>query len=266
MKKTAALILCLLLMLTGMAETAGDLIPERSLWGCSRDEVEGELPSGFETCQVGAKKAFRVPGIDVDGYTMDAYYVFGQYAWEADGSTYRGLSKVAYVLSGAENQNFDQVKQNCTKLIGSMEGAIGTADTTEEAVTIWNKEGCKIEIGWGDFKSYTGYSLTTAGIIITGNNLATPIATPEPTVPPTPLPTPSPTPTPTPKPVSQTTSYSQSSGEASNSYVLNTSTKVFHIPGCAAISLMNSENREDYYGTRSSLISKGYSSCGRCHS
>ena len=47
-------------------------------------------------------------------------------------------------------------------------------------------------------------------------------------------------------------------------YVLNTSRKRFHLPGCASILDIKPENRQDYTGTRSVLISLGYQPCGAC--
>lgn len=47
-------------------------------------------------------------------------------------------------------------------------------------------------------------------------------------------------------------------------YILNTNTKKFHIPSCKSVGDMKEENKEEYYGTRSSLVEDGYSPCGNC--
>ncbi len=47
-------------------------------------------------------------------------------------------------------------------------------------------------------------------------------------------------------------------------YVLNTSSKKFHLPGCSGVENMNPDNRQDYTGSREELISQGYSPCGTC--
>lgn len=52
---------------------------------------------------------------------------------------------------------------------------------------------------------------------------------------------------------------------AENTYVLNTSTKVFHLPGCSAVSQMSSEHKMSVTDTRDELIAQGYTSCGKCH-
>ena len=53
-------------------------------------------------------------------------------------------------------------------------------------------------------------------------------------------------------------------GEQEQDYVLNTSSKKFHRPDCSGVDSMSPENRQDYTGTRQSLIDQGYSPCGTC--
>ena len=48
-------------------------------------------------------------------------------------------------------------------------------------------------------------------------------------------------------------------------YVLNTSSKKFHLPACSGASSMKKENREEYSGSRESLIEQGYKPCGTCN-
>lgn len=55
-----------------------------------------------------------------------------------------------------------------------------------------------------------------------------------------------------------------SSTSQEESYVLNTSSKKFHRPDCSGVGSMSAENRQDYTGTRQSLIDQGYSPCGTC--
>ena len=47
-------------------------------------------------------------------------------------------------------------------------------------------------------------------------------------------------------------------------YILNTSSHKFHLPTCSGVSSMSGQNRQDYTGTRSSLIDAGYDPCGTC--
>lgn len=48
------------------------------------------------------------------------------------------------------------------------------------------------------------------------------------------------------------------------SYILNTSSKKFHLPTCSGASSMKKENREEYSGSREDLIAQGYEPCGTC--
>ena len=47
-------------------------------------------------------------------------------------------------------------------------------------------------------------------------------------------------------------------------YVLNTSSKKFHLPDCSGVASMSPDNRQDYVGDRQALIDQGYSPCGTC--
>lgn len=51
---------------------------------------------------------------------------------------------------------------------------------------------------------------------------------------------------------------------AESTYVLNTSSKKFHLPTCSGVSGMSPANRQDYTGSREDLIAAGYSPCGQC--
>lgn len=57
---------------------------------------------------------------------------------------------------------------------------------------------------------------------------------------------------------------SVSSIEKESKYILNTNSKKFHYETCSGIEKISKNNRENFYGTREELISKGYSSCGIC--
>lgn len=48
------------------------------------------------------------------------------------------------------------------------------------------------------------------------------------------------------------------------SYVLNTSSRRFHLPGCSSVGEIKETNRENFFGTRDELLAKGYKPCGRC--
>ena len=54
------------------------------------------------------------------------------------------------------------------------------------------------------------------------------------------------------------------SEEEQQQYVLNTSSKKFHLPDCSGVESMSQANRQDYAGTRQELIDQGYAPCGIC--
>lgn len=53
--------------------------------------------------------------------------------------------------------------------------------------------------------------------------------------------------------------------DRSREYVLNTNTKVFHLPECSYVESISDENKEVYTGTRDSVTDMGYESCGHCN-
>ena len=75
---------------------------------------------------------------------------------------------------------------------------------------------------------------------------------------PTPTPKPSVTPKPTPKPSPSSTAQAQS-------YVLNTSTHVFHYASCRHVSSIKDANRKNFTGSRDTLINDGFKPYGSCH-
>ena len=52
--------------------------------------------------------------------------------------------------------------------------------------------------------------------------------------------------------------------EIEQHYVLNTNTHKFHYTSCSDAAKINPENRQDYTGTRQSVINKGFEPCGKC--
>lgn len=55
------------------------------------------------------------------------------------------------------------------------------------------------------------------------------------------------------------------SEEVSSHYVLNTSSKKFHLPECSGVRDIKESNRQDYQGNRDQLLEQGYTPCGLCH-
>lgn len=54
-----------------------------------------------------------------------------------------------------------------------------------------------------------------------------------------------------------------SAGET-QTYILNTGSRKFHLPSCEGAREMKPENRQEYTGTRELLIVQGYKPCGSC--
>lgn len=76
---------------------------------------------------------------------------------------------------------------------------------------------------------------------------------------------------PAPAPATDSTDASAStSGPASpvpagTTYILNTNTGKFHLPGCSSVKQMSEKNKQTFTGTRDEAIAQGYSPCGRCN-
>ncbi len=60
-------------------------------------------------------------------------------------------------------------------------------------------------------------------------------------------------------------STTSSSTSAERTYILNTSTHKFHLPGCRGVSQMSEKNKSEVTATRDELIERGYSPCGLCN-
>ena len=58
---------------------------------------------------------------------------------------------------------------------------------------------------------------------------------------------------------------STSISEEEITYILNTNTHKFHLPGCSGAADIKEKNRQEYTGMRDDLIGQGYEPCGRCH-
>lgn len=51
---------------------------------------------------------------------------------------------------------------------------------------------------------------------------------------------------------------------AETAYVLNTSSKKFHLPSCSGAASIGEANRQDFSGSREELMNRGYDPCGTC--
>lgn len=103
--------------------------------------------------------------------------------------------------------------------------------------------------------------------------LLTPTPSPEtavtPEATPSPMPSLSPTPSiaaasPTLSPTPTPASTASPAPEITGTWVLNTSTKRFHDPGCKSVPTIKEKNRGEFTGPREDLIEQGYKPCGNC--
>ena len=56
----------------------------------------------------------------------------------------------------------------------------------------------------------------------------------------------------------------EDSAQEQTTYILNTSSRKFHLPDCSSVSSMKEENKSTYTGSREDLIEQGYEPCGQC--
>ena len=64
--------------------------------------------------------------------------------------------------------------------------------------------------------------------------------------------------------VATTARTTKTTAEQETTYILNRSSKKFHLPSCANAQTIKEENRRTYTGTESALKQLGYSPCGNC--
>jgi DNA-entry nuclease len=53
--------------------------------------------------------------------------------------------------------------------------------------------------------------------------------------------------------------------EETGTYILNISSKKFHLPDCSGVEEMKEKNKKEYTGSREELLEEGYSPCGACN-
>lgn len=62
----------------------------------------------------------------------------------------------------------------------------------------------------------------------------------------------------------QTSGQPETEGNTGTTYILNTNSHKFHLPGCSAAERISDKNREEYTGSREELIDEGYEPCKLC--
>ena len=57
----------------------------------------------------------------------------------------------------------------------------------------------------------------------------------------------------------------ESSQATEGDYILNTSSRKFHLPDCPSVDKIKEQNKEEYHGSREDLMEQGYEPCQSCH-
>ncbi len=144
------------------APSTGDgLIPATDLWGCREKEVLDKVGEDMVRCKVADARARRLSGVEVEGYTMDVYYVF------AEKNGRERLSKIAYILADSQ-PDADEVNACIEALTAAMSNETGDPADPDAAPVVWNRSDCKVEIGKGRFLNYNGSNSVTAAMVFTG--------------------------------------------------------------------------------------------------
>ena len=182
----SAALIVFLLTADALAAGIDSIIPDASLWGISRKELQKTANVKYTTMEIGKTKVLQRSGIEIDGILMDAYYVFDYFTWDSTGFTYNGLSKIVFLLADSEGLDSPALRDIRQQFIDTMTKYKGEPDSTAEAVSTWNMADCKIDIGIGTFKKYTGSKHKNVAIVFSGVEIPKPV-TPPPTPKPTPL-------------------------------------------------------------------------------
>ena len=141
--------------------TGDGLIPATDLWGCREKEVLDKVGEDMVRCKVADARARRLSGVEVEGYTMDVYYVF------AEKNGRERLSKIAYILADSQ-PDADEVNACVEALTAAMSNETGDPADPDAAPVVWNRSDCKVEIGKGRFLNYNGSNSVTAAMVFTG--------------------------------------------------------------------------------------------------
>lgn len=113
----SSIVVIALLVLYADAEGIDTIVPDTSLWGLSRNDFKGLKPYDYSETQIGKSKCLFRSKLNIEGYIMDVYYIFGEKMWNSDGWTYKGLSKIVYLLSGKEKHETTELNECRDSLI-----------------------------------------------------------------------------------------------------------------------------------------------------
>lgn len=145
----------LLLSASAFADDIFMYLPDADDWGMSLTEFKDMSYNEYESCKVGKKDSLLLADLDIEGYTMDGYYIF------ENGK----LSKISYILSGNEKRSKEELNQCYETLVESMTSFLDDPESKTNTVAEWQDDGSSIEIGKGKFENYTGSDNTSVAIV-----------------------------------------------------------------------------------------------------
>lgn len=164
MKKVIALILVILMLgITGIAErdsySVVDLIPDTSQWEYSRTKFKESNGSAFQDIEINGLKGYALPGFDVDGYPMTAYYEFA-----TKHGNYYGLSRVIYLLDVPKKVS-DTNLVKCYKALVKDMTSIDKPTSSGQTSSVWEYEDCSLEIVIEKFSDFNGSKYRTVAVV-----------------------------------------------------------------------------------------------------
>ena len=155
------LILVAMLLTSALADGLGSHLPVSSVFGASRSAYISDSGYSLQKTSVGDANALKLSGVEIESYTMDAYFVFGTKL-----KTHEGLSKIAYILVDGGKRTKEQLGQCKSALVEAMRREVGQPQSDSSSVTKWSLTDREVDIGIGKFKNYTGNDKTTVAVII----------------------------------------------------------------------------------------------------
>lgn len=168
MKRIMCLVLVFLLFVpAALAAAIVDVVPDTSQWGFSRtkfrDANEAALKEaagvGYTDVEIAGLKGLALPGFDIDGYAMNAYYEFA-----AKQGNYYGLSRVFYLLDVSKKVT-DANLTKCYKALVKDMTASGKPTNTSADSSVWEYSDCTLEIAIGKYTEYNGSRNKTVAVI-----------------------------------------------------------------------------------------------------
>ncbi len=168
MKRLLVLLLVLMMISTiALAETAADLVPDTTLWGISRTRLKEANDAVFTDVEIGEYKSLMIPGLEVDSYTMDAYFEFS-----SKEKNYNGLSRVVYLLDVQKKVTDANLTKCFNALVKDMKTVAKQPSTSTKTNAIWYFQDCTLEINIGKYTEYNKSKNKTVAVVFSAPETA----------------------------------------------------------------------------------------------